>query len=275
MEMVIDNIKNIVYIKKEKDPGRNLGTIDCAFGNMISAIESFSDYDNYDTAEAALEILRRSFNGQDKVIEMFGFNTSIFAINNIIFQILGNNNEMVFSEHDMNVIRLTYNIQVNDKPLKAHDYECKNGMRFNSINSVVDELYCLLYYYTFNNMKLKRCAHCGKWFAKNSSGSANNEKYCNRMSPFIGYEDRTCKKAVKDIKDMLEKRRISEYERLRLRAAEFEANHRDKFNYFVEACNIYKDKIKKGASVELLQEYKSFLFNSEGLRPKYVRIKNW
>lgn len=72
----------------------------------------------------------------------------------------------------------------------------------------------------------------------------------------------------------MEKKRLAEYERLRWRADEYRATpkYADTFNSFCEKCSEYKEKIKKGASVELLLEYQNFLFK---VRPKYVRIKNW
>ena len=77
--------------------------------------------------------------------------------------------------------------------------------------------------------------------------------------------------------DMLDKKRISEYERLRARAGEYgvSSSHYQFFTDFCSTCDNYKAGLKSGASVELLQEYKAFLFDSENVRPKYERIKNW
>lgn len=147
-----------------------------------------------------------------------------------------------------------------------------NVFRYYSCKTMIDFVFGLVHYYVFNEYRIVKCKHCGKLFATNQK-----EDYCSRKSPFAGYEDRTCKKAVKAIKDMLEKRRKSEYERLRLRANEYgvNSNHYTQFNTFNNICNEYKGKIKKGASVELLEEYRTFLYDSAGTRPKYERIKNW
>ena len=103
------------------------------------------------------------------------------------------------------------------------------------------------------------------------------EKYCRRPSPYPGYEEYTCGEAVKSIKDRFEKRRRTEYERLRLKAAEYGtlSPHCGNFNSFCAKCDYYKNQLKKGASVELLQEYGKYLFDNPILRTKYERIKKW
>lgn len=68
-----------------------------------------------------------------------------------------------------------------------------------------------------------------------------------------------------------------EYDRLRKRANEYGVNskHEKIWIDFCSMCDEYKHQIKKGASVELLVEYQSFLYDNDNLRPKYARIKDW
>ena len=86
---------------------------------------------------------------------------------------------------------------------------------------MIDFVFALVHYCVYNDYKITKCAHCGKLFITKKGKKNGEEKYCCRNSPFAGYEEYPCKKAVKAIKDMLDKKRISEYERLRNRAKEF------------------------------------------------------
>ena len=149
--------------------------------------------------------------------------------------------------------------------------------RYYSCRNMIDFVFALVHYCVYNDYKITKCAHCGKLFITKKGKKNGEEKYCCRNSPFAGYEEYPCKKAVKAIKDMLDKKRISEYERLRNRAKEYSSfsNHTALYNAFCSTCDEYKEKLKKGASVALLEEYKAFLFDSQGVRPKYERIKNW
>lgn len=145
-------------------------------------------------------------------------------------------------------------------------------MRYYALDSMTDFVFSLLHYYVFHQYRIVRCKHCERLFATNKK-----EDYCERRSPFSGYEDRTCKQAVKAITDKLEKRRKGEYERLRLKSEEYGvySKHKANFDTFCNQCNDYKAKIKKGASVDLLNEYQSYLYDGDGMRPKYEKIKNW
>lgn len=145
--------------------------------------------------------------------------------------------------------------------------------RYYSCRQMIDFVFSLVHYCIYNGYKMTTCAHCGNAFMTKSL----KEKYCCRSSPFPGYKDYSCKEAVKSVKDMLEKRRLVEYDRLRKRSKEYGrySKFTDQFNNFCDACNKYKSELRQGASVALLSEYKDYLFNSSYVRPKYERIKNW
>ena len=160
-----------------------------------------------------------------------------------------------------------------DRPLIYQDYDYKNGIHFSKVESVLDTLYCLLFYYSVADLNLRKCKHCERWFAVKNY----DDKMCNRLSLYEGYENKNCKSAVKAIKDKIEARRKGEYERLRQRANEYGVNsvHYETLTTFVNKCNDYKALIKKNPTVSILKEYERFVYDSEGLRPKYERIKNW
>lgn len=148
-----------------------------------------------------------------------------------------------------------------------------NIFLYNSCRSMIDFTFSLVHYLVFNKYKIARCAHCGHLFATKNL----KEKYCLRSSPLAGYESYSCKAAVKASKDTFEKKRLSEYERLRRKADEYGiySKHYDAFTTFCETCNDYKERLKDGATVDLLQEYRTYLFDSGNVRPKYQRLKNW
>lgn len=152
-----------------------------------------------------------------------------------------------------------------------------NIFRYYSCNTMIDFVFAMVHYLIYNDYRITRCAHCGKLFATKKGKKNGGELYCSRNSPYSGYEDKTCKAAVKAIKDKFDKKREAEYERLRQRANEYGtmSKHCKVYNDFCRTCDDYREKIKKGASIELLKEYEKFLFYSEDVRPKYVHIKDW
>lgn len=157
--------------------------------------------------------------------------------------------------------------------MTANFLPSRGCIQFENLRSMRHVIIALLYFYAANGYKLTRCKHCGRWFAVKTL----KEIYCSRKSLFPGYEEYSCGAAVKIIKDKLEKKRIAEYERLRQRSAEYGvySNHNKAFISFCETCDDYKAKLKKGASIELLQSYMDFLYDSKYVRPKYERIKNY
>lgn len=164
-------------------------------------------------------------------------------------------------------------MRISNHITRTYLIDLDGNFHYPSISTLSQAIIAILHYYAFTRQKIARCAHCGKWFSTDNL----KEKYCSRRSPFPGYSDYTCKTAVKAIKDGLEKRRKSEYERLRQKSDKYGqlSNHQKTFNNYCSTCQDYQQKLRKGASVELLLEYKSFLYDSAGTRPKYDRIKDW
>lgn len=155
-------------------------------------------------------------------------------------------------------------------PLKIDSKTTKIIYGYESTN-IKDVIFSTIHFALTNGYKLVKCRHCGKYFFV----SKEKEIYCNRNSLFPEYEKYTCKKAVKAINDKLERKRISEYERLRIKALEYGVNskHYQIWLNFCNTCQEYKSKLKYNNNIELLQQYQEFLFDSENVRKKYERIK--
>lgn len=79
--------------------------------------------------------------------------------------------------------------------------------------SMIDIPFALLNYLTLNGYKLRRCQHCMRYFFTKSL----KQKYCSRNSPYLGYENLDCAKAVDNIMSKIRQRKktvlstISEY----------------------------------------------------------------
>lgn len=57
----------------------------------------------------------------------------------------------------------------------------------------------ILHYYALIGLKLRRCVHCKRLFF--SDTATREDRYCNRLSPMLEYEDKTCGEAVKKAMD--------------------------------------------------------------------------
>ena len=193
MELIIDKKQNLVYLTQSDNEvfkvGR-IGFLNLAFGNFIHYFKSQSDYKNYGTREA-YEIM---FN--DNMTEFYGMNIGIISINNTIHEFLNNRNEMTLTLKEVDIFRITHNVRTELRPLVHNDFEYKNGMKFQSVNTIIDVFYCLSYYHAFEGHKLKICEHCGRWFATNSF----KNKYCERNSTVEQYSHLKCEIAAQNMK---------------------------------------------------------------------------
>ena len=67
----------------------------------------------------------------------------------------------------------------------------EKAVTFKNLNTITQVLCSALYYYALNDYKIKKCAHCGKWFATKNG----NIDYCNRNSPIEKYSHLKCVEA--------------------------------------------------------------------------------
>ena len=159
--------------------------------------------------------------------------------------------------------------------LPAHITGKEEGMAFDGLRNVTELMIATLFYYVRNDLKLVKCAHCGKWFAT----KAPKQKYCNRPSPcvvktgqvkdgrfLIRSDDALpCKTAVDRIKIDQKNKYKALCEKLSWCGEYDETGEYDELEEFKKQCREYGREIKKAPTVENLINYSRFLigYNEE------------
>lgn len=176
--------------------------------------------------------------------------------------------EEYFSAGDYTVQRIS---QLMGKHGASFGETGEKGVTVYRCSDLPQVAFSILHFLILGGFKFASCKHCGRLYATKTLKTV----YCNRKSPYSGYEQYSCKDAVKHINDSLEKRRRTVYERLRVRADEYgyHSKHGEVFRVFQDRCTDYKATIKKTASVDNLQRYNEYLQRGEGLPKRYERIK--
>ena len=176
--------------------------------------------------------------------------------------------EEYFSAGDYTVQRIS---QLMGKHGASFGKTGETGLTIYNCSNLQQVAFSILHFLILDGFKFANCKHCGRLYATKTLKTV----YCNRKSPYSGYERYTCKDAVKHINDSLEKRRKTVYERLRVRADEYgyHSKYGEVFRAFQDRCTDYKAAIKKTASVDNLQQYSEYLQSGEGLPKRYERIK--
>ena len=112
-------------------------------------------------------------------------------------------------------LRMLHRMTTNYLPISV---DKPGSMRFENLQNVTHVVIAALYYYAYNKYTLKRCKHCGRWFA------TQNKKieYCDNISPCYGMvvagakvlgAERGCKEAVDIIKKRLAHRKKVIYDK--------------------------------------------------------------
>lgn len=176
--------------------------------------------------------------------------------------------EEYFSSGDYTVQRISQLMGKHKAPFGETE---KKGVTVYHCSDLPQVAFSILHFLILDGYKFSNCKHCGRLYATKTLKTV----YCNRKSLYSGYEQYSCKDAVKHINDTLEKRRKVVYERLRVKADEYgyHSKYGEVFRTFQNRCTNYKTTIKKIASVDNLQQYNRYLQSGEGLPKRYERIK--
>ncbi len=127
-------------------------------------------------------------------------------------------------------------------------------------------LFAVMHYYIFNELKLIKCKHCGKWFAAKSL----EFEYCNRISPCYNLyvagkkvlnSALPCEKAVRTITQKFRDRKNSIYKN-------WNAQGIDCLD-FLNQCADYSRLLKVNPTVETISAYQEYLYSEK--MPKQKR----
>ena len=115
--------------------------------------------------------------------------------------------------------------------------------------SMEDIIFSVFHFLVLMDYKFNMCHHCLKFFATTTL----KRKYCNRKSPYPKYEHLPCEEAVRNIKQLLARKRKVIYDKLSTYYAYAVQEE------FVSLCDEKKKIIDKHSTVEDLKDYEDFL----------------
>lgn len=225
-ELIIEKEKDRVYILVDLSGFYDLGSINCAFGNVLSLLESEFPEDNYKAPEFIVKYVLDGLAGKEKVD---------------------------FTLNDIEKMRIQYGIKINNFPLSITDFD--KGMKFQNISYPIEVVYALLYFYAYSGLKLVKCEHCGRWFAT----TTYKIKYCPRKSTFPGYTHLNCEQAVKNIRQQC--LRVKNRIETKINSAQ-QLDFTMRLS-FQEKCDSY---YPTAPTVENLEKYYTFLCDTEKRR---------
>ena len=157
-------------------------------------------------------------------------------------------------------MRIAHRMAANFLPVSITD---KDSMRFEGLVTVTQVMIAALYYYAYNDLKLVRCKHCGRWFATDTL----KKEYCDRESPCFGNIIKgktplTCEQAVRNIQQKCS--RIKN--RIETKASQTVAAQLHDSSFlldFSRKCIPLYDAAKKSPTVSNLTNYYNFLKSTE------------
>ena len=197
-----------------------LGTLEYAFGNLIYWLENdFEGIENspetiFDIAFATLKDAisnlpkaKRDISEYTKTLfESPKTKSKIIVRAEEFFYWLDylSNDKISLSLQDVDLIRVHRRLKHEPFPknysILDKSVDFSTGLEA-SVNSISQIFYYLLFWYAYNNLKLVKCEHCGRWFATDSF----KNKYCTRKTTFPGYEHLPCEQAVRNIRQRCER----------------------------------------------------------------------
>lgn len=222
------------------------------FGDVYTKLEEhFPHFKSEDLPYKIIEHVRNKIAGrQVNDVHIFGCIEIGTSLNDLINFI---NNKEVLSPTIKDIERMRIEQSMGTTYLPSGITE--DSIRFEGLQNVSQVMVAALYYYAFNEYKIIRCKHCGKWFATKTL----KEQYCKRESPCLGTIIKgkapiPCEQAVQNIRQKQRRRYNNIYHYLYSYAKE-----QREIDYFVTQAQIFKDEIKNNPSPHNFQAYETFL----------------
>ena len=246
----IDQAKTII-VNPDVQAQWTLKTVN-AFGDIYAKLEQY--FQGISTDSLASAIIQRTIDGitdkpLDDPIKILGcpeLGQSFLDMQSFI------DGKSILSPtlRDIEQMRINHFMRANYLPVSLSD---PSSMRFEGLKTVSQVLIAVLYYYAFNDYKIVRCRHCGKWFATQTL----KEQYCKRISPCFGdiingKEKLPCEQAVRNIKQKQSRRHNAIYSNLY-------NTHPLRVDAFLIESYELQEAIKKAPSVENFKKYEDFL----------------
>lgn len=262
LNISIDKKETVVYNTKTCDKWTIKTSL--FFGTVYAALEK--DFPNFDCSkmgDIVVNRIRNEFNrlngqsvAEEKSAYLFHCEEYGVTLYNLLMFIDG---QKVLSPtlKDIEDLRMVHRMTTSYLPISIDE---PGSMRFEGLKTVTHVMIASLYYYAYNEYKLVRCKHCGKWFATKTL----KEEYCDGISPCYGLivegkkvlgSERTCKDAVGIIKQRLADRKKQIYNKWYAEGFEdecFELNER-----FYK----YKTAIKENPTVENITACMIYLYS--------------
>ncbi len=168
------------------------------FGDVMSHLEQnypkmLTDVNSHN------EYLKNDILGESP-FELWGLSEGSSALINM-YKFLLNDNSIKLTFKMVEELRLYYHFesyQYHDSFFDGAKYPLpkEKAITFKNLNTITQVLCSALYYYALNDYKIKKCAHCGKWFATKNG----NIDYCGRKSPIEKYSHLKCVEAQQRIR---------------------------------------------------------------------------
>lgn len=262
LNISIDKKETVVYNTKTCDKWTIKTSL--FFGTVYAALEKdFPNFDCSQMGDIVVNRIRNEFNrlngqpvAEEKSAYLFHCEEYGVTLYNLLMFIDG---QKVLSPtlKDIEDLRMVHRMTTSYLPISIDE---PGSMRFEGLKTVTHVMIASLYYYAYNEYKLVRCKHCGKWFATKTL----KEEYCDGISPCYGLivegkkvlgSERTCKDAVGIIKQRLADRKKQIYNKWYAEGFEdecFELNER-----FYK----YKTAIKENPKVENITACMIYLYS--------------
>lgn len=269
LNITLTEDKTVVINTGETTGGQwTLNTVDI-FGKVFSTLErDFSGISDSEVNEQIISDIKDNLSGKPQRNNMkYIFNcrergkTYIF-----LSDFIDGRKVLSPTLKDVENLRIFCNMTVGFLPIIV---DGKEGMRFVGLEDVKQVMTAVLYYYAYNEYKLTRCKHCGKWFAVKSLKT----EYCNNISPcykmkvngtMVLSAELPCAQAVRTIKERLQSRKKTIYDKLYYDG--WSNGETDSQEQCRELCDKYAElskKIKEQPSVENILLLHKYLYSDE------------